>query len=57
MFEERKVNTMKYETPEMTPLGAAINAVHNAMCTIKYPNIVGPDCLLHEGVPAYEDWE
>jgi hypothetical protein len=48
---------MKYETPELTPLTAAINAVQGAACTIKLPHLHGPGRLNNESVAAYEDWD
>jgi hypothetical protein len=47
---------MKYETPELTALPSAINAIHTASPTQKSGgplDTVFNDCI----VPAYADWE
>lgn len=44
---------MKYETPEMTPLATAINAVQ----TVSKPTIGDADNLNNETTAAYQDWE
>jgi hypothetical protein len=54
------VKTMKYETPQLTTLTPAINAVH--CVPISKAEITGvQDSLIpneyNENVPSYTDWE
>jgi len=54
--QERNVNTMKYETPEVTMLTPAINAVQSPAdlkCGIQV--IDGVEC--YESTASYADWE
>ncbi|MFZ0796864.1 MAG: hypothetical protein WCA13_03340 [Terriglobales bacterium] len=47
---------MKYETPEMTTLTLAINAIQGTMNKfLSYPGD-GVD-VNNEGIPGYQDWE
>jgi hypothetical protein len=45
---------MKYETPELTALTTAINAIQSS--SSKVPNHPG-DSFDDEGPGAYQDWE
>ena len=47
---------MKYETPELTALTPAVNAIQ-ATKTINHPLDSQPTPQPEVGVGAYEDWE
>jgi hypothetical protein len=47
---------MKYETPEMTALTPAIEAIQGGLDTSK-GTTAGPDSISKESMGAYTDWE
>ena len=48
---------MKYETPQMTALTAAINAIQGGAGSLK-PDLTQLDGeVLNESIAAYADWE
>jgi hypothetical protein len=53
----RKVNTMKYEPPEMTVLMPAIKAIQSDGGLPKGPHEPPESFDLNESVSAYTDWE
>jgi hypothetical protein len=48
---------MKYETPELTALTPAINAIQSSGTTHKTGPINGADGVDNECVSVYLDWE
>ena len=50
---------MKYETPELTALTPAINAIQTPSTKIgnPYPDTSQPEVLPDESTAGYQDWE
>jgi hypothetical protein len=59
--KKREENTMKYETPEMTVLTPAINAIQSTTNYPQYKNcctgLLDTPYDQHELTGAYADWE
>ena len=53
--EGKEVNTMKYQTPELTALAPAINAVQSTSDKSEQNHLETP--FIRETVAAYQDWE
>ena len=52
----KEVKTMKYETPELTTLTSAINAIQSSNIEVN-KNGSGLDSQSKEGHPTFADWE
>jgi hypothetical protein len=57
--EQRKeVKTMKYETPELTALTPAINAIQGLGIKNEHVMVTdGSTSYFNEASPGYQDWE